>query len=434
MADLLEQLEREELRRVIVNLPPRHGKSQLCSQIFPAWYLGRHPDRQVMMTTHGSELSEKNGRAARDIVSDLDRWPFDSRLSAGSGAVHRWNLVEGGGMYSVGVDGPITGRGASLLILDDANHDASSELEQRKVFEWFSEKVVPRLDPPELILAIGTRFGPGDIFGKLLESSYGRDFKVLRLPAFAETNDPLGREVNAPLWPSQRTATFLQGQREMMGSRHFEAQYQQNPLPEAGDLFRAEWLTHRYDRVPEDLKVIMALDAASKTGISNDYSALAVLGSSKTHHYVMDMIRRKVDYPALRRMVLEAFAQYKPSTIYVEDAANAVGLVQDLKRETNLPIIAETPKGSKISRFEAQTGLFEAGKVLLPNERLVHAPWLLEFEREILSVPHGKHDDQADALCLALSHARDQKPNWFMYGNVMFDLTTGAVIPDPNPY
>lgn len=355
----LEKLERNELNRVMINLPPRHGKSRLCSQIFAAWYLGRNPDRRVIIATHGAGLSETNSRAVRAIIADRECWPFGARLSSDSTAVDNWNLLGTGGLLAVGVEGSITGRGAALLILDDANHDAGTDLEQRKVIEWFEKIAVPRLDPPYAMLCIGSRFPEGDIFGRILESQYGQNWDVLRLPALAEADDPLGREVDAPLWSARIPAKALKDLRVMMG-RSFEPQFMQNPMPAAGNLFKAEWLVHRYDRVPDDLSIIMGLDAESKTGVSNDYSAIAVVGSDKAHHYVLDVIRRKVDFPGLRRMVLDAYERYRPKTIYVEDAANAVGLIQELKQETQLPIVAETAKGSKLSRMEAQTGTCQA--------------------------------------------------------------------------
>jgi predicted phage terminase large subunit-like protein len=404
MCELLERVERGELRKLIITLPPRHAKSTTVSQLFPAYFVGRRPTKNVILSSYGAELAERNSRAARSIVTN-DRWPFETRISPDSTAMNRWNVVEGGGIFAIGQGGGVTGRGADCLILDDLAHDSGSEAERDAAWRWYAEVAVPRLEPSAAIIAIGTRFAEDDIFGRILSGPDAHEWTVVRLPAFAEENDLLGRRPGEALWPARVTKIDLNERRQIMGARAFESQFQQNPLPAGGDLFRAEWLQHRYDRAPEDLSVIMALDAASKTGIANDYSAIAVLGSNKTHHYLLDMIRRKVDFPELRRMVIAAFEQWHPSTIYIEDAANAVGLIQELKRETRLPIVAETPKGSKISRMEAQTGLFEAGNVLLPNERVLPAAWLLDFEREILAVPNGKHDDQVDALCIALAHA-----------------------------
>jgi len=416
MAELLERVERGEIRRLMINMPPRHAKSSTVSQIFPAWFIGRNPRRNVILASYGAELAERNSRAARALVTD-DRWPFETRISSDSNAMNRWNVADGGGVFAIGVGGGVTGRGADVLILDDLAHDAGSAGERDAAWSWYSEVAVPRLEPSGAIIAIGTRFHQDDVFGRILESPSARDWTVVELPAFAGIDDALGRPIGAPLWPDRVTKADLNERREIMGERAFEAQFQQRPMPATGNLFRAEWLSNRYDRVPEGLSIVMALDAASKTGVANDYSAIAVVGSNSSQHFVLDMIRRKVDFPELRRMVLAAFERYQPKTIYIEDAANAVGLIQELRRETSLPIVAETPKGSKISRMEAQTGLFESGKVLLPNERTIVAPWLLDFERELLAVPGSKHDDQVDALVLALSHAQTTRSPFFIYFN-----------------
>ncbi len=430
MADLLEQVERGEIRKLIINMPPRMSKSTTVSQLFPAWYVGRNPYKTVILASYGAELAERNSRAARALVTD-ELWPFETRISADSSAMNRWNVVDGGGCFAIGVGGGVTGRGADVMILDDVAHDSGSEAEREAVHHWFREIAVPRLEGSAAIILVGTRFHEDDIFGCILAGPDAAEWTVLRLSAFAEEGDPLNRPLGAPLWPERMTRSDLDQRRKMMGQRAFESQFQQNPLPTAGDLFRAEWLTNRYDRVPDDLDVVMALDAASKTGVQNDYSAIVVVGSAKSEHYVLDVIRRKVDFPELRRMVLAAYEKHRPRTIYIEDAANAVGLIQELRRETQLPIVAETPKGSKISRMEAQTGLFESGKVLLPNDRLVDAPWLLEFERELLAVPGGKHDDQVDALVLALSKARKFALAWQpFYACSVNNIATPSRSPD----
>jgi predicted phage terminase large subunit-like protein len=181
-------------------------------------------------------------------------------------------------------------------------------------------------------------------------------------------------------------------------------------------------LDFRYERVPDDLKVTFGLDAAAKTGISNDHSALCVLASSKTHHYLVEMIRRKVTYPNLKRMLIEAADTHKPSAIYIEDTSNATALIQELKAETRLPIVPRQAKSTKISRMEAQTGLLEAGRLLLPADRLA-AVWLLDFQREMLSLPNGRWDDQADALFIALANVARHKPLF---------VTSAWGGPDPN--
>ena len=166
-ADLLERVERGELRRLMVNLPVRHGKSVLCSQIFPAWYLGRHPRRQIISTSHSEDLAVRNSRVAKQLVED-DRWPFEAELSKDSTSSQRWNLREGGGCYAIGVGGGITGRGSDVLLIDDALHDGQSQAEMDKAFAWYSEVALPRLEPGGSVIVIGARFAELDLCGQIL--------------------------------------------------------------------------------------------------------------------------------------------------------------------------------------------------------------------------------------------------------------------------
>ncbi len=417
IAALLERVEGGELRRLIVNLPPRHGKSLLCSSVFPAWYLGRHPRRNVIMATHSAELSERNSRAARALVQD-SRWPFDSRLSGDSSSASRWNLDIGGGVYACGLGGSITGRGANVLVIDDLQHDSGSDGDRETAWRWFCEIATPRLEPNAAIVAVGTRFAEDDVFGRLLDGPDAKEWTVLRLPALAEEGDPIGRKQGEALWPERIGVAELEGRRRSMGSRWFECQFQQNPVPAEGNLIRAEWF-QRYETAPTEFtKVVCALDAAAKVGVANDYSAIVKIGVAKGAFYVLDVWRAKVEFPALiRRVTALGDETPKPSAIYVEDASNATALIQALKREAHLPIVPVAAKGSKISRVEGITGTLEAKKVFLPKE----APWLLDFERELLSFPAGKHDDMVDALTLALSKltGRNLPANWwFEFGGL----------------
>ncbi len=410
IAHLLEMVERGELRRLMVNLPPRHGKSLLCSQVFPAWYLGRNSRRQVIMATHGVELSERNSRAARLFVQD-ERWPFEAKLSTDSTSAARWNLVAGGGLFACGVDSSVTGRGANLLLLDDVQHDSGTDAERESVWRWFCEIAVPRLEPGAAIVAIGTRFAEDDIFGRLLTGPDADEWHLLRLPAVAEQEDPLGRAAGSALWGTRVPLEELQARRRSMGSRWFECQFQQNPVPLEGNLIKAEWLA-RYtsSELPAHFEaLVMAVDCAAKTGVANDYSAIAVLGASKDGYYLLDVVRRKVEYTELRRMLETAYQEHQPQTLYIEDASSGTVLLQELKRDTRLPVVGVRALGSKVSRVESVAGLFEGGRVRLPAE----APWLLDFERELLGFPNAKHDDTVDAVVLALTQLRErtrQKP------------------------
>jgi len=402
IAQLLEAVERGELRRLMINLPPRHGKSLLCSQIFPAWYLGRNPRRHVIMATHSVELSERNSRAARLFVQD-ELWPFAARLSEDSTSAARWNLVDGGGLFACGVESSVTGRGADKLILDDVQHDSGTAAERESAWRWFCEIAIPRLEPSAAIVAIGTRFAEDDLFGRLLAAEDGGEWTVLRLPAIAEEHDPLGRSAGDALWPARVPLAELEARRRGMGARWFECQFQQDPVPLEGNVFKASWL-QRYDTAPEFEKIVVALDAAAKTGVANDYSVLVVLGIAKNGYYLLDVIRRRVEYPDLVRITTATYERWAPSSIYVEDTSNAVALIQELRRESRLPIVPVRPQGSKIARAEGITGAVESGRVYLPAE----AAWLTEFERELLAFPNAKHDDQVDAFVMAVAESVDR--------------------------
>lgn len=422
IAKHLEAVERGDIRRLMVNLPPRHGKSTLCSQLYPAWYLGRNPRRHVIMATHGMDLSERNSRAARLFLQD-ERWPFECRLSVDSTSASRWNLIEGGGLFACGVDSSVTGRGADRLILDDVNHDSGTDGENEKIWRWYCEIVLPRLEPGAAIIAMGTRFSEDDIFGRLLGAPDGNEWTVLRLPAIATEDDVLGRAPGEALWPDRVPSEELQARRRGMTSRWFECQFQQNPIPAEGNLIKAEWL-QRYDVTPKRFeKIVCALDAAAKTGVRNDYSAIVTIGVTQNAFYVLDVQRAKVEFPQLLRMAQGVFERFtmenepegeehaaqRPSALYVEDTSNAVALIQSLKQETLLPIVPVKATGSKESRVEGITGTLEARKVFFPNE----APWLVDFEHELLAFPGGKHDDMVDAFTMALTQVQARETWYF---------------------
>jgi hypothetical protein len=266
IADLLQQVERGELKRLIVNLPPRHGKSLLCSSIFPAWYLGRHPRKNVVMATHSAELSERNSRICRALVQDRDRYPFDAKLSGDSTSASRWNLSTGGGVYACSVGSSITGRGANILLEDDLLHDSlGSDSEKEAAFRWWSEVAVPRLESNGAIILIGTRFSEGDVFQRVLDGPDADKWTVVKLPAICDSEDDLlHRPIGSALWPERMGVVELEDRRREMGTRAYECQFQQNPVPLEGNLIKAEWF-QRYDQPPTEFtKVVCALDAAAK--------------------------------------------------------------------------------------------------------------------------------------------------------------------------
>lgn len=423
LAELLESVERGELRRLLVTLHPGSGKSVLL-QAFASWYLGRNPRRKIITASAGAELAERNSRASRALFTEPG-WPFDVELSKATTAQNRWDTTQGGGLFAVGVGGGITGWRGDLLVLDDLQNDRLSIGERDQLWNWFREILMPRLEPGGAVVFIQQRWGEDDLPGRIIDSAEGGEWEVVRLPAIAEAEDPLGRAFGEPLWPERWPLEELQRRRESMGSRAFECAFQSNPVPAEGNLIRGEWF-QRYDVAPKHfVQVVCAVDAAAKTGVRNDYSAIVTLGVTKNAFFVLDVWRAKVEFPELLKRVDALMEdEPKPSAIYVEDTSNAVALVQALKRSTRSPAVPVAAKGSKESRVEGITGLLEAGKVFLPKE----APWLLDFERELLAFPAGKHDDMVDALTLALSQVAGKRGFWgFTFGGYGPDDVFGEV-------
>jgi predicted phage terminase large subunit-like protein len=422
LADRLERVERGEIRRLMVNLPVRHGKSVLCSQIFPAWFIGRNPRRSVISSSHSEDLAVRNNRIAKQLVED-DRWPFETRLASDSSSAQRWNTREGGGCYAIGVGGGITGRGADALLIDDALHDGQSQNEMDKAFAWYSEVAFPRLEPRGSVIVVGARFADLDLCGQIAESPDGSNWQVVNIPAIAGEGDVLGREIGEALWPSRMNLEEIEMRRVAMSSRAFEAQFQQDPTPAGGKFYKLEWLSERYETLPATLRVtettgelvrrtmfgeaakprglivMQAIDSAWKTGPSSDFSVIASIATDLVDFYIVDIWRQRVQYPDLRRAAVERYELFHPRMVCVEEAASGFAVVQELKASTPIPVVGIKPVESKEARAEAVLPLWESGRVKIR----ANASWTDELIAEFLRFPGGRHDDQVDALNLGLA-------------------------------
>jgi len=404
IAELLEQVERGELQRLIVSLHPGSGKSTLL-QLFAAWYLGRDPRRKIIATSAAERLVVRNSRAVRDCFSE-PAWPFDAKLDPNATAQTQWETTVGGGLFGIGVGGTITGWRAPLLLCDDLEDGQSSKLELDALEEWFRGKALTRLEPNGAVVIVQTRWPNDDLPRRLMQGPRGEQWTYIRLPALAEDDgDPLGRKPGEALWPARFDVAALEAIREDIGSRHFAAQYQGAPMSDGGNVIRSEWF-QRYDRPPDKfVRTVAWLDAASKTGVRNDYSAIVTMGATKDGFFVLDVVRRRVEFPELVRMTRAAFEKHRPSRIFVEDASSGVPLIQSLKSEAHLPIVPVKVTTSKESRVEGVSGTIEAGKVFLPRS----APWLADFETELCEFPAGDHDDMLDAFVGCLSQLAKKK-------------------------
>lgn len=442
----LEAVERGEIKHLAILVPPRHSKTTICSKLLPAWWIGRRPRSEIILASNTANLAVDNSRSARNLVQ-ADVYPFAVRVRDDSFAGELWRTTGDGVVKAVGIGSAVQGRGANLLVVDDpiASNEETSDLALQRQWEWFTADAARRLLPGGHVIISMYRWHDGDLVGRILDDAELRkDFTVLRLPVFAEQGDPLGREADELLWtPSLtsdgRTVGFTREEidfQKQLDPQTFAAQYELSPVPKGGAIFRESWFRY-YSTLPDDRErqaqfaplsigpfhaverpqpniVIQSLDSAAKTGLANDYSVIATLVSDRRNFYVHDIVRKRVEFPDLVRMVVEAHAVHHPCAIFIEDSSNGTAVVQELRRTTALPIIPVRPhstastsdsmmetvwRGSKEVRASAVSHLFESGRVFIRE----NATWTKDFITEMTRFPAGRHDDQVDAVVLGLA-------------------------------
>jgi predicted phage terminase large subunit-like protein len=405
----LEAVERGEVSRLMIFLPPRHGKSLLASTIFPAWFLGRNPERHLIFATYGQELSDDFGRQVRNLIADpIHRAIFPGcSLSEDSSAAHRFNTVRGGAYFAVGRGGPITGRGAHLLIIDDALKDhaeANSGTVRRALYDWYSSVAYTRLAPNGAIVLIQTRWHEDDLAGRLLANNYGDDWEVLSLPAIAEHDESFRCEGEA-LWPLRFGLAELEKIRSAVGGRAWASLYQQRPAAAEGVIFKRNyWQFYRAPLTVALNRIVQSWDTAFKKGTENDFSVCTTWGVAENGYYLLHLWRGRVEFPELKRVLVSLAEQWKPNTILVEDRASGQSLIQELKNFTALPILPVQVDSDKQTRAQAVTPIMEAGKIFLPES----APWVSGYIEEMACFPNGNYDDVVDATTQALNYLREE--------------------------
>jgi predicted phage terminase large subunit-like protein len=401
----LEAVERGELDRVIIAMPPRHGKSLVTSQLFPAWFLGRNPTRSIIAASYGQELASDFGRRVRNFASErLHCTVFaDCIIADDSDSVHRFHTTLGGAYYAVGAGGPITGRGADLLLIDDpikSREDANSPTFRRSLQSWYEHVAYTRLEPGGAIVLIQTRWHQDDLAGWLLREHASEGWKVISMPALAEIIDDWRVEGDA-LWSERFSLETLARIREAIGTSAWTSLYQQRPTAEEGNIFRKDWF-RTYGGPIEVSRTIFSLDCAFKAGKENDFSVIAVVSEAKNGFYLRLISRGRWEFPQLKRQAVALADIWRPNAVLIEDAASGQSLIQALKSETRLPILPVKPQGDKVSRAHAVSPLVESGRVCIPDS----APWLADFLQEVTSFPAAPHDDQVDAFTQALNWVR----------------------------
>jgi len=402
----LEEIEAGVNRRLIINVPPRSLKSIIVSVAWPAWLLGHDPRLRIVCVSYSGELAMKLARDCRRVMECAwYRRIFPGSLLSRRKAEHDFETVSGGGRFSTSVDGTLTGRGGSVVIIDDPMKagDAYSEAERRKIIEFFRQTVNSRLNDKQRgsIVLVMQRLHEEDLTGHLLEDG---GWKHICLPARAieEERIQLGprefftRKPGDLLQPDREGEAALAALERSMGSDAFSAQYQQQPVPAGGVIIKRPWI-RTYDQVPDGGQVVQSWDTASKDGLFNDYSVCVTARVVGNRVYLLDVHRAKLDFPELKAATLRLAKEWRSNAILIEDAASGTQLLQALWAEapSGVPTPIRTKAtADKVMRFAGQSHRVEAGDLLLPRE----APWLASFLHELLGFPRVKFDDQADAL------------------------------------
>lgn len=403
LCDKLEAVERGEIKRLMVFMPPRHGKSQVVSKKFPAWYLGRNPDNEIIITSYAADLAYDFSRIARNTLRDWG-YLWDVQLAADSSAVGRWGIHKHtGALMAAGVGGPITGRGAHVAIIDDPFknwEDASSETIRQKVWDWYLTTLRTRLAPGGAIVLVMTRWHEDDLAGRLLaEASIGGEkWEVISLAAEAEKDDPLGRKPGEWLWPERYPPTEYEDTKTALGTQKWVALYQQRPSPPEGSIIKRQWWQYYREPPAKFDEIIQSWDCAFKDLSTSDFVVGQVWGRVGAEYYLLDQTRDRMDFPATLQAVQQLSNKWpRARAKLIEDKANGTAVIQVLKKE--IPgIIAVEPQGGKEARASAVSPSIEAGNAYLPQ----NAPWVKDFVDECAAFPNGAHDDQVDAMSQAL--------------------------------
>jgi predicted phage terminase large subunit-like protein len=393
--------------RLLVELPPRHGKSLLTSVWFPAWFLEHFQQRHVVLASYAESLAKGFGRQARNVLAE-HFGELSTQLADDSQAAEEFRTVHGSSMVSVGVGGGLTGRGADVLIIDDAVKDseaASSATQRDALFAWFESVALTRLEPNASVIVMGTRWHLDDLIGRLIAKSVegGEQWERIRLPALAEEDDPLGRRVGAALWPERFDRAALESRKATMSARAWSALYQQSPIAGDSCLFARPWF-QIVDAVPDGLmRPVRAWDMAATAG--GDWTAGARCAFGRDgKFYVLDM-RRKRGTPLDVEQFISVTARNdgRETRVRMEIEPGSAGLGQIERYRTVLHGYAfkgERPESSKEVRAETWSAWAQAGRVVL-----VRGPWVNDFLNEVEPFPNGPHDDQVDAVSLAFATA-----------------------------
>ncbi len=410
IAEKLELVAQGKLKRLIINMPPRHSKSEFASFLMPAWFLGRNPKLKIIQATHNTELAVRFGRKVRDLIDDpqyKDIFP-DTNLKEDNKGAGKWQTDKGGEYFAAGVGAAVTGRGADLFVIDDphSEQDALSESAFDNAYEWYTSGPRQRLQPGGAIIIVMTRWGKKDLTGRLL-ASQGSDvmadqWEVVEFPAILPSD--------RPLWPEFWEKDALLGIKASLPVQKWNAQWQQTPTSSDSAIIKREWW-QEWDKkdIPPVKYIIQSYDTAFSKKESADYSAITTWGvfepeeGGSDNLILLDARRGRWNFPELKEVAHEEHEYWEPDMVVVEAKATGTPLIDEL-RLRGIPALGFSPgKGrDKVTRMHMVAPLFEAGVVWAPNDK----KFAEEVIEEVVSFPNGDHDDFCDSMTLALMRFR----------------------------
>ena len=415
MADAFDRVAKGELKRLIINMPPRHTKSEFASYLLPAWYLGKYPEKKIIQIAHTAELAVGFGRKVRNLVGSEDfKSVFpDVALQSDSKAAGRWNTNKGGEYFAIGVGGAVTGKGADVLIIDDPHSEQEGQSGDPSVFdrvyEYYTSGPRQRLQPGGSIVIVMTRWHKRDLTGQILKAQESRagvdDWEVIEFPAIL----PSGKSLWQEFWDIKE----LEKLKAELPVSKWSAQYQQDPTSEEGAIVKREWWKNwEYNQPPQCEFIIQSWDTAFLKTQRADFSACTTwgvfynesegTGVVEPHIILLDAFKDRMEFPELKKKAFDHWKEWQPDAFIVEGKAAGMPLIFEL-RQMGIPVSEYTPSrgNDKIARVNAVADLFASGIVWAPEKRFSE-----EVIEEFAAFPSGEHDDLVDASTQALLRFR----------------------------
>ncbi len=406
----IEKITIGRVLRLMIFMPPRHGKSELVTVLYAAWRLLLDPGLRIVISSYNQRLANRFSRRIKAVYQGspiMDRAEYADERDLVLNAMDEWETAAGGGVKAVGAGAGITGFGANLIIIDDpikSRAEAESTTYRDRVWEWYIDDLTTRLEPKGAVILIQTRWHEDDLAGRLLNraDAVGSKWGVVKLPELAEEKDPIGRNPGQALCHARFSRKALLKKKNEMGSYSFSALYQQHPVPAEGNTFKRAWFEGKVvEHTPPGLRWCRGYDLAVSTKTSADYTASFRCALDKRGNiYIADGFRKRIEFPDQRRYIVERIAEEKDTEHGIESALHGVAFVQELRRETRVAgraFRSVRVDADKLTRALAWANRAEEGKVYL-----IRGPWIDEFLDELCAFPKGKHDDQVDAVSLAV--------------------------------